>query len=141
MCALESNDWFPIIFKSRRPISPAPLSKKCRVLFHTPGQVCDLSPHPPDPGMQAVSVPPGLLTRSRLAITVNTCYPPPPSTPLETPRQQLGSNKFLLTDGMFLAKALNRTLVEYPVKDSRWADSLVGWIVMGFIHIAKPASG
>ncbi|CAN0167309.1 unnamed protein product [Pylaiella littoralis] len=34
-------------------------------------------------------------------------------------REQLGGNKYLMTDGIFVAKALNRTFVEYPVKDSR----------------------
>lgn len=34
-------------------------------------------------------------------------------------REQLGGNKFLVSDGIFMAKALNRTFVEYPVRDSR----------------------
>ncbi|CAN0259632.1 unnamed protein product, partial [Pylaiella littoralis] len=34
-------------------------------------------------------------------------------------REQLGGNRFLAADGIFLAKALNRTLVEYPVGNSR----------------------
>lgn len=42
--------------------------------------------------------------------------------------EQLGGNKFLLSDGLFIAKSLNRTLVEYPVKDARIgeADSPLG---------------
>ncbi|CAM9868692.1 unnamed protein product, partial [Ectocarpus sp. 13 AM-2016] len=36
-------------------------------------------------------------------------------------REQLGGNKFLVSDGIFMAKALGRTFVEYPVKDSRCA--------------------
>lgn len=35
-------------------------------------------------------------------------------------REQLGGNKYLLTDGLFVAKVLDRTLVEYPAKDSRY---------------------
>lgn len=35
-------------------------------------------------------------------------------------REQLGGNKFLVSDGIFMAKALGRTFVEYPVKDARW---------------------
>lgn len=34
-------------------------------------------------------------------------------------REQLGGNKKLVADGIFVAKALNRTFVEYPVKDAR----------------------
>lgn len=34
-------------------------------------------------------------------------------------REQLGGNKFLVSDGIFMAKALGRTFVEYPVKDAR----------------------
>ncbi|CAM9316031.1 unnamed protein product, partial [Ascophyllum nodosum] len=34
-------------------------------------------------------------------------------------REQLGGNKYLLADGMFIAKMLDRTLVEFPVKDAR----------------------
>eukprot|EP00752_Nemacystus_decipiens_P002967 g2756.t1 len=33
--------------------------------------------------------------------------------------EQLGGNKYLLTDGLFVAKILDRTLVEYPAKDAR----------------------
>ncbi|CAN0302975.1 unnamed protein product [Pylaiella littoralis] len=33
-------------------------------------------------------------------------------------REQLANNRFLVADGIFVAKALNRTFVEYPVKDS-----------------------
>lgn len=36
-------------------------------------------------------------------------------------REQLGGNKYLVTDGLFMAKSLGRTFVEYPVKDARWA--------------------
>ncbi|CAB1096959.1 unnamed protein product [Ectocarpus sp. CCAP 1310/34] len=36
-------------------------------------------------------------------------------------REQLGGNKFLVSDGIFMAKALGRTFVEYPVKDARVA--------------------
>lgn len=35
-------------------------------------------------------------------------------------REQLGGNKYLLTDGLFVAKMLDRTLVEYPAKDARY---------------------
>lgn len=34
--------------------------------------------------------------------------------------EQLGGNKYLLTDGLFVAKMLDRTLVEYPAKDARY---------------------
>ncbi|CAM9316179.1 unnamed protein product [Ascophyllum nodosum] len=33
--------------------------------------------------------------------------------------EQLGGNKYLLADGMFIAKMLDRTLVEFPAKDAR----------------------
>ncbi|CAM9450103.1 unnamed protein product [Pylaiella littoralis] len=33
--------------------------------------------------------------------------------------EQLGGNKYLLADGLFIAKMLGRTLVEYPAKDAR----------------------
>lgn len=36
-------------------------------------------------------------------------------------REQLGNNRILLSDGLVIAKALNRTLVEFPVEDSRIA--------------------
>lgn len=39
--------------------------------------------------------------------------------PLLFAREQLGGNKYLLTDGLFVAKILDRTLVEYPAKDAR----------------------
>lgn len=41
-------------------------------------------------------------------------------TLLSVNREQLGGNKFLVSDGIFMAKALNRTFVEYPVRDSRY---------------------
>lgn len=31
----------------------------------------------------------------------------------------MGNNRILISDGLVIAKALNRTLVEFPVKDSR----------------------
>lgn len=34
-------------------------------------------------------------------------------------REQLGGNRYLVSDGLFFAKALNRTLVEFPAKDAR----------------------
>lgn len=37
------------------------------------------------------------------------------------PREQLGNNRFLLSDGLVIARALNRTLVEYPMQHSRIA--------------------
>eukprot|EP00903_Cladosiphon_okamuranus_P019123 g17595.t1 len=33
--------------------------------------------------------------------------------------EQLGGNKYLMADGLFIAKMLGRTLVEYPAKDAR----------------------
>eukprot|EP00752_Nemacystus_decipiens_P010638 g9475.t1 len=36
-------------------------------------------------------------------------------------REQLGGNKYLVSDGIFMAKTLGRTFVEYPVKDARVA--------------------
>lgn len=33
--------------------------------------------------------------------------------------EQLGGNKYLLADGLFIAKMLGRTLIEYPAKDAR----------------------
>ena len=36
-------------------------------------------------------------------------------------REQLGNNRFLLSDGLVIARALNRTLVEFPMQDSRIA--------------------
>lgn len=47
------------------------------------------------------------------------CYP----SLFDAAREQLGGNKFLVSDGMFVAKALNRTFVEYPVKDARCGNS------------------
>eukprot|EP00904_Undaria_pinnatifida_P008194 jgi/Undpi1/4504/HiC_scaffold_17.g07858.m1 len=44
-------------------------------------------------------------------------------------REQLGGNKFLVSDGIFMAKALGRTFVEYPVRDSRvvpFDESVIG---------------
>lgn len=45
------------------------------------------------------------------------------------PREQLGNNRVLLSDGLVIARALNRTLVEFPMKDSRIAkaDSELGF--------------
>ncbi|CAM9633051.1 unnamed protein product [Ectocarpus sp. 12 AP-2014] len=34
-------------------------------------------------------------------------------------REQLGNNRFLLSDGLVIARALNRTLVEFPMQHSR----------------------
>lgn len=44
-------------------------------------------------------------------------------------REQLGNNRFLLSDGVVIAQALDRTLVEFPMKDSRvaTADSVLGF--------------
>ncbi|CAM9950932.1 unnamed protein product [Ectocarpus sp. 6 AP-2014] len=44
-------------------------------------------------------------------------------------REQLGSNRFLLSDGLYIAKTLNRTLVEFPVANARIsrADSDLGF--------------
>lgn len=66
---------------------------------------------------------------------IPTKSPPPPARPpascvlgafleivwwfVQSHREQLGGNKFLVTDGIFMAKALGRTFVEYPVKDAR----------------------
>ncbi|CAM9657186.1 unnamed protein product [Scytosiphon promiscuus] len=36
-------------------------------------------------------------------------------------REQLGNNRFLFSDGLVIARALNRTLVEYPMQNSRIA--------------------
>lgn len=36
-------------------------------------------------------------------------------------REQLGNNRILISDGLVIAKALNRTLVEFPMADSRIA--------------------
>lgn len=44
---------------------------------------------------------------------------------IKTSREQLANNRFLVADGIFVAKALNRTFVEYPVKDSLWVARLV----------------
>jgi len=47
----------------------------------------------------------------------------PESTATSTPprREQLGCNRYLLSDGLFIAKTLNRTLVEFPAEDARIA--------------------
>eukprot|EP00752_Nemacystus_decipiens_P006206 g5599.t1 len=34
-------------------------------------------------------------------------------------REQLGANRYLVSDGLFIAKALNRTLVEFPAANAR----------------------
>lgn len=34
-------------------------------------------------------------------------------------REQLGNNRILMSDGLVIAKALNRTLVEFPMQNSR----------------------
>lgn len=45
------------------------------------------------------------------------------------PREQLGCTRFLMSDGLFIAKTLNRTLVEFPVANARiaGADSDLGF--------------
>lgn len=43
------------------------------------------------------------------------------AAPSLLPREQLGNNRFLLSDGLVIAKALNRTLVEFPMQHSRIA--------------------
>lgn len=44
-----------------------------------------------------------------------------PARPSPACREQLGNNRFLLSDGLVIARALNRTLVEFPMQDSRIA--------------------
>lgn len=36
-----------------------------------------------------------------------------------SPREQLGASRYLVSDGLFIAKALNRTLVEFPAANAR----------------------
>lgn len=58
----------------------------------------------------------------RAAVTTNCgdAYPETVrSVHLFGPREQLGGNKYLVSDGLFIAKSLGRTFVEYPVKDAR----------------------
>lgn len=55
--------------------------------------------------------------------TFFSCMLPPSSfvlrATLSTRSEQLGGNKYLLADGLFIAKMLGRTLIEYPAKDAR----------------------
>ena len=55
-------------------------------------------------------------------------------------REQLGGNKYLLTDGLFVAKILDRTLVEFPAKDARCLNVECPFIVvLGQSYLYLPA--